>query len=118
MPRCPGPNDSAAERRSAHELLFQVADDLPDIGIHFHAVLNQPAGVQHGPMVATAECVADSAQRGFRHLAREEHGDLAWEGDALWPAPAGHVRQANIEVLGHSLLNSVDVDCAPAFLVE
>src|SRR5437867_5712344 len=47
---------------SARELFFQIADDLADIGIDFHAVLDQTTGVEDGAVVASAKGLADGGQ--------------------------------------------------------
>ena len=93
-------------------------DDLADIGVHFHAVFHEAAGVEHGAVVAAAEGFADGVERAFGHLAREIHGDLAREGDVFRAAFAGHVGQADVKMLGDSFLDDFDADGEPAFLVE
>ncbi len=44
---------SVERGKSAHQLLFQIADDLTDVGVHFHAVFDEAAGVQHHPHTHT-----------------------------------------------------------------
>src|SRR5208337_3337012 len=94
---------------SPHQLLLEQADDLADVGIDFHTILDEAAGVQDGAVVSAAKGFADGAEGGFREAAGEEHGDLARKSNVLRPALAGHVRQANVEMFGHLLLNLVNV---------
>ena len=88
-------------------LLFQLTP--AHVGIDFHAVFHQAAGVQNGAVIAAAEGFANGVQGAFGQLAREEHGDLAREGDVFRPAFAGHVGQANIEMFRDFLLDDLDV---------
>src|SRR5436190_24166134 len=87
------------------QLLFQIAYDLPHVGIHFHAVFDQPARMQNRTVIATAESLADRAERSLRHVTREEHRDLPRERNILRPAFAGHVRQPDIKMFRHFLLD-------------
>ncbi len=75
-------------------------------------------GVEDGAVVAAAEGVADFAEGGFGELAGEVHGDLAGEGDVGGAAFAGHVREADVEVLGDAGLDLIDGDGAARFLLE
>jgi hypothetical protein len=101
-----------------HQLLFEVADDLADAGIDFHAVFHEAAGMKHGAVIATAKGFADGTEGAFSHLPRQEHGDLARERDILRPALAGHVREADIEVFGHFFLDDFDADGITAFFMK
>ena len=83
-----------------------------------HPVLHQPAGVQHGPVVASAKGFADGIEGAFRHVSGQVHGNLPGKGDVLWSALARHVGQAEIEMLGHLFLNDVDANAKAAFLVQ
>ena len=83
---------------------------LADIGIDFHPIFDQTAGVKHRPVIATAESLANHAQRAFRHMPRQEHGDLSWEGDVLWASFAGHVGEADVKMFGDLLLNDFDAN--------
>ena len=74
--------------------------------------------MENGAMIASAEGLTDCAEGAFRHLARKEHGDLTREGNIFRPAFARHIGQANIEVLGHFLLDDFDADGEAAFFVE
>ena len=47
---------------STLQLLFQIMDDLADIRVYFHPVLDQTTGVQDGAMVAPAERFANRVQ--------------------------------------------------------
>src|SRR2546426_4906061 len=70
---------------STLQLLFQIMDDLADIRVYFHPVLDQTTGVQDGAMVAPAERFANRVQRTLGELPRQEHGDLPWESDVFRP---------------------------------
>src|SRR3974390_2668468 len=94
---------SSAE--SAHQLFFEIVDHLADIGVHFHAVFHQAAGVENSTMIASAECLTNRVKRAFRHLAGQVHRDLAREGDVFRAALAGHVSQADVKMLGHPFLD-------------
>ena len=82
------------DTRSAHQLLFQIADDLPDARIDGHAVFHQTAGVEHGAVVASAKGFTNGVEGAFGHLPREEHGDLTREGDVFRAALAGQDRKS------------------------
>ena len=58
------------------------------------------------------------AERTLGHLPREEHGDLAREGDVFRAPLAGHVGQPDVEMLRHLLLDDFDADRVAAFLVQ
>src|SRR6185437_3229375 len=103
---------------SAHQLLLEVADNLADAGIDFHAVFHEAAGMQDGAVIAAAKGFADGTERAFGHLTRQEHRDLAWESDIFRAALAGHVGQANVKMFGHLFLNDFDADGIAAFLVQ
>src|ERR1035437_1517788 len=105
-------------KSSARQLLFEVADDLPDVGIHFHAVFDEAAGVENRAVVAPAKGFTNGVERAFGHLTREIHGDLARKGDILGATFAGHVGEANVEVFGDFLLNDFNADGMTAFLVQ
>src|ERR1700742_1136861 len=94
-----------AAKRSAKQLLFEIANDLANVRVHFHAVLDQAAGMKNGAVVAPAEGLADGIKRALRHLTRKKHRDLARERNVLRPAFAGHVREANIKMLGDAFLD-------------
>src|SRR5690349_19107805 len=74
--------------------------------------------VQHGTVIASAERVADLAQRTFRKLSREIHRDLAGESDVGGAALARHVSKANVEMLGYALLDLIDRDRAARFFLQ
>src|SRR5437667_6441841 len=65
----------------ARQLFFQIMDDLSDIRVHFHAIFNQPAGMQDSSMIAAAECLSDRVQVALRNLEGEKHGQFARKGD-------------------------------------
>ena len=93
-------------------------NDLADVGVHFHAVFDEAAGVQHRAVIASAEGFADGVERAFGHLAGEIHGDLARKGDVLRPALAGHVGEADVKMFGDLFLDDFDADGETAFFVE
>src|ERR1035437_5206473 len=97
-------------KSSARQLLFEVTDDLADVGIHFHAVFEEAAGVEHRAVIAFAKGLTNSGEPAFRHLAREIHGDLAREGDVLGATFAAHLGEADVEVFGDFLLNDFNAD--------
>ena len=51
-------------------------------------------------------------------LAGQVHGDLPGEGDVLRPPLAGHVGQADVEVVGHPLLDLAHGDSDLALLLK
>jgi hypothetical protein len=75
-------------------------------------------GVEDGAVVASAKGFADFREGGFGELARKVHGDLTGEGDVLRAALAGHIGDADVEVLGDFALDEIDGDGAAAFLVK
>src|SRR6266850_8205414 len=89
----------------AKQLLLQIINHLPHLRIYLHSVCDQPAGVEDGAMIAPAEGLSDGIQRTIGQLSREEHRDLAWEGNILRPAFAGHISETDVKVLRHLLLN-------------
>jgi len=98
--------------------LVEVVDGLAHLSVDFHPVLHRAAGVHDSPVVAAAEGITDLAQRALGVLAGEEHGHLAREGDALGPALALHVRQADVVVLGHPALDLLDGEVSTPLLLE
>src|SRR5277367_4909814 len=110
--------DRESSVKSAHQLFFQVADDLADVGVHFHAVFDEAAGVQNSAVITSAVSFPDSAQGTFSQLARKIHGDLARERDVFGTTVAGHVGKANVKMLGDLFLDDFDADGQPAFFVQ
>src|SRR6266850_6071982 len=100
------------------QLLLEVMDYLPDIRVNFHAIFNEPAGVEHGAVVAAAKGFTNGTERFFGHLTGEEHRNLARESDVLRPTLARHICQANVEMFGNFLLDYFDVDGIATLLVE
>src|SRR5439155_4939694 len=100
------------------QLFFQVIDHLADVRVDFHPILDQATGVQNGAVIAAAEGFPNGAERAFGQLPGEEHGDLTGKGNILGAPFAGHVREANVEMLGHSLLDHFDIDGETALFVE
>src|SRR5439155_1851365 len=85
---------------SALQLFFQIVHDLADIRVNFHPIFDQSASVQHGAVVASTKGLADGVEGAFGELPREEHRDLARERNVFGSALAGHVGQADVEMLG------------------
>jgi hypothetical protein len=54
--------EAVSSAESAHQLFFQVMDDLTDVGVHFHAVFHQAAGVKNGAVITAAEGFADGIE--------------------------------------------------------
>src|SRR5438874_548405 len=75
-------------------------------GFFYHGL----AGMDDGPVIASAEGFADLLERGLDELTRKVHGDLARHGNVRRAAMAGHVREADVEMLGDDLLNPVNGD--------
>src|SRR5258706_12404915 len=87
------------------ELLFDIANDLANILVHFHTVFDETAGVKHRLVVPAAKSLANDAKRALRHLAREQHSYLSREGDVFGPAFAGHLGKPDMGTVSHVLLN-------------
>src|SRR5581483_9088060 len=109
-----GTNLRCPRSLSTQQLLFEVLDHLPDVGIHFHAVLDQPAGMKDGAVITPAERLADRVERAFSHVAGQEHGNLSRKGNVLRTTLAGHVRKTDVKVLSHAFLDQLDIDRMPA----
>src|SRR5579862_8748865 len=92
----------------ALQLLLQEIDHLPDARVDFHSVLYQSARMEDGAVIAAAKRLTNRIEGALRQLAGEEHGNLAGESDILRAALAGHVGQADVEMLGHLLLDRLD----------
>ena len=60
--RAPARGPIRATTGSAHQLLFQVVDDLAHLRIDLHAVIDQAAGVEDGAVVAPAKGFADAVE--------------------------------------------------------
>lgn len=45
-----------------HQLLFEVMHHLADVGVHFHAVFHQAAGMQHRAVIAATKGFANSIE--------------------------------------------------------
>src|SRR6266516_2164963 len=82
------PECSSRKPNLTQQLLLQVTDGLTHVSIDLHPVLHQPAGVQHGPVVASAKGFADGIEGAFRHVSGQVHGNLPGKGDVLWSALA------------------------------
>src|SRR5262245_32888225 len=81
------------------QLFLQKIDDLSNGRIDFHSVLYQSARMEDGPVVAAAKRFTNRIEGAFGQLPGKEHGDLPWKGDVPRPPFAGHVGQANIEMV-------------------
>ena len=103
---------------SPRKLAVQKRDRVARFVVFEHLFFHQPMSVEHGAMVPPAERVANFAEGSFRQFAREVHGDLPWKRDVLRAAFAGHIREANVEVLGDAALDLVNGDGAARLLVE
>src|SRR2546423_14093124 len=90
---------------SALQLAAQERTCLRDSFLLPDFVQHLPMRVQNRAVIAPAKRLADFAQRRFRELAREIHRDLAREGDVLRPALAGHIGDADVEMLCHAFLD-------------
>jgi hypothetical protein len=101
---------SSDGRKSALQLAVEQADDLTRFFVILHALLDQLAGMDDGAVIPAAERIADIGERHAGVLAAEIHGKLTGQGDIGWAAFAAHVRDANIEMLGHTALDLVDRD--------
>src|SRR5690349_21485474 len=95
---------------STKQLLLQIIHYLPHVGIHFHAVFHEPAGVQYSTMVPSAKRFTDCIERTFSQIAREKHCYLPRKRDVFRPPLARHVRQPDIEMFGNLLLNDLNTD--------
>ena len=69
-------------------------------------------------MIAPAESVSDFVERCLCQLAREIHRHLPRESDVGGPPLARHVREPNVEVLGHAPLDLFDGDGVPRFFLQ
>ena len=77
-------------------------------GVLLHHVVHGLAGVDNGAVVAATERVADLLKGVLGERAGDIHRDLAGNGDVVGPALAGHVAVADLEVIGHALLDRLD----------
>ena len=109
---------AGAVPKSALELAVEHADDLPGLFVCFHPLFHEFAGVDDGSVIFAAKGVSDIAERRACMLAREEHGDLAREGDVGLTTLAGHICQPDVEVLGHAALDRIDGDGLSRLLLE
>src|SRR2546421_10997851 len=83
---------------SAHQLPLRRANFLPNTCIRLHPVSDDPAGVQHRAVVASAKSLADGIEGAFGHVAGEGHNDLARECNLLGAALAGRVRHPAVKI--------------------
>src|SRR5947208_17042689 len=95
---------------SAHQLPLQRANFLPNTCIRLHPVSDDPAGVQHRAVVASAKSLADGIEGAFGHVAGEVHSDLTRECNLLGSALAGHVRHADVKIFSDLFLDEFDAN--------
>src|SRR5687768_1477944 len=89
-------------------LSLEKLDAAAGRGILVAHVVHGLARVDEGAVIAATERISDLLERMLGEGAREEHRDLPWDRDVVWPALAGHVAMANLEMIGHALLNCLD----------
>jgi hypothetical protein len=74
--------------------------------------------VEDSSVIPAAECVADLVQRRLGMFARQVHGHLSRESDVGRTPLTGHIREADIEMLGHFPLDLIDRDDFFGFFLE
>src|SRR5206468_12056543 len=107
--------------RRASSTLQRTVDEgyrLADVILLDHPSLYQFARVQHGAVVASAECVSNFIQRRLGQLARQIHRHLSREGDAGRAALTSHIGNAHIKMFRHTPLNLFDRDRMPSFFLQ
>src|ERR1700683_1083226 len=86
---------------------------LADLVLFLHASRDGFACVQYRSVIPASEGVPDLMQGGFGQAPSQIHGHLARECYVSSPPFTGHIRQPNIEMFGHLLLNLADGQTLP-----
>jgi len=74
--------------------------------------------VQNRAVIPSAKRFADLIERRFRESTREIHRHLSWKSDIGRASFTGHIGQTHVEMLRHFLLNLLDRNRLPAFLLQ
>ena len=100
------------------ELVGKEAHHLMKAVIPLHLRRDRLTGVKHGPMITTAEGLADFLQALPSHFATEIHRNHSREGDVRRPTLAGHIRNSQIVAFGHPPLDQLDRHDRLGFLLD
>src|SRR5688572_6878328 len=92
------------------QLFFQKMHDVPDLRVHLHAVLHQPAGMEHGTVIAAAKSLANLIERTARQLPREIHRHLARKSNVFRTSLPRHISETDVKMLGNLFLDRIDRD--------
>src|SRR5436190_2529996 len=111
-------SSTAGRAGSAQELLFEIADDLPNVGIDFHAIFDQPTRMKNGAMIPSTKGLPNSTKGALGHLTRKEHRHLSWKSNVFRASLTGHIRQSYVKMFSDLLLNGFDADGITAFFVQ
>jgi hypothetical protein len=90
------------------ELGIEPPNRLADLVLFLHAHRDSFASVQHRSMIPTPEGFSNFMQRGFGVTPSQIHRHLARECNIRGAPFTGHIRESNIKLFGHLLLNLID----------
>src|SRR6266478_9669248 len=90
------------------ELCIEPHDRLADLILFLHAHGDSFASVQHRSMIPTTEGVSNCMQGSFGVVPSQIHRHLARECNIRRAPFAGHIRESNIKIFGHLVLNMID----------
>jgi hypothetical protein len=105
-------------RRLSAEPRIEAHDHLPDYILFLHAPGDDFASVQHCPVIAAPECFSNLLQGGFGVAPSQIHCHLAREHNIRTAQFARHIRDSNIIMFGHLLLNLIDGNRLLAFFPQ
>ena len=100
------------------ELGIDHHDRLADLILFLHAHRDSFASVQHRSMIPTPEGVSNFMQGRFGVAPSQIHRHLARECNIRRAPFAGHIRESNIKMFGHLLLNLIDGNHLLGFLAQ
>src|SRR5256886_2402766 len=100
------------------ELCIEHHDRLADLILFLHARRDSFASVQHRSMIPTPEGVSNFMQGGFGVTPSQIHRHLARKCNIRRAPFAGHIRESNIKLFGHLLLNLINGNRLLGFFLQ
>jgi hypothetical protein len=100
------------------ELRIESYNPLTDFVLVFHAHRNSLASVQHCSVIPASEDFPNFMQGCFCVAPGKIHRHLARKCNIRAASLAGHVREPNIKMLGHLLLNLINSNCSFDFFPQ
>ena len=92
------------------ELGIEPPNRLTYLILFLHAQRDSFAGVQHRSMIPSPKGFSNFMQGGFGVAPGKIHRHLARECNTRGPPSTGHIRESNVKMFGHLLLNLINSD--------